>query len=55
MQQYINDMPQAVTSTLLFYADDLCILYQHKDVMQIEKRYSEDFENLNCTKNKVFH
>ena len=39
-------MPQAVTSTLLLYADDSCILYQHKDVVQIEKRLNEDFENL---------
>ena len=43
---YVNDMPQAVTSTLLLYADDSCILYQHKDVVQIEKRLNEDFENL---------
>ena len=35
---YVKDMPQAVTSTLLLYADDSCILYQHKDVVQIEKR-----------------
>ena len=34
---YINDMLQVVTSTLLLYADDSCILYQHKDVMQIQK------------------
>ena len=39
-------MPQAVTSTLLLCADDSCILYQHKDVVQIEKRLNEDFENL---------
>ena len=39
-------MPQAVTSTLLLYADDSCILYQHKGVVEIEKRLSEDFENL---------
>ena len=39
-------MPQAVTSTLLLYADNLCILYQHKAVVQIEKRLNEDFENL---------
>ena len=43
---YVNNMPQAVTSTLLLYADDSCILYQHKDVVQIEKRLNEDFENL---------
>ena len=39
-------MPQAVTSTLLLYADDSCTLYQHKDVMQTEKQLNEDFENL---------
>ena len=43
---YVNDMPQAVTSTLLLYADDSCILYQHKDVVQIGKQLNEDFENL---------
>ena len=43
---YVNDMPQAVTSTLLLYADDSCILYQHKEVVQIEKRLHEYFENL---------
>ena len=43
---YVNDVPQAVSSTLLLYADDSCILYQHKDVVQIEKRLNEDFENL---------
>ena len=39
-------MPQVVTSTLLLYADNSCILYQHKNVLQIEKQLSEDFENL---------
>ena len=43
---YVNDMPQAITSALLLYADDSCILYQHKDVVQIEKGCNEDFENL---------
>ena len=42
---YVNDMAQAVTSTLLLYADYSCILYQHKDVVQIEKRLIQDFEN----------
>ena len=43
---YVYDMPQAVTSALLLQADDSCILYQDKDVVQIEKRLNEDFENL---------
>ena len=39
-------MPQAVSSTLLLYVVDSCILYQHKDIVQIEKWLNEDFENL---------
>ena len=39
-------MPQVETSTLLLYADNSCILYQHKDLVQIEKPLSEDFENI---------
>ena len=39
-------MMQAVTSTLLLYANNSCILYQHKEVVQIEKRLNEGFENL---------
>ena len=42
----VSDMPQAVTSALLLYADASCVLYQHNDVVQIEKRLNEDFENL---------
>ena len=38
-------MPQAVTSTLLLYGDDSCILYEQQDVVQIEKRHIEGFEN----------
>ena len=33
---YVNDMPQAVMSTVLLYADISCTLYQHKDIVQIE-------------------
>ena len=33
---YINDMPQAVSSNLLLYADDTCLLFQHKDIKEIE-------------------
>ena len=36
-------MPQAVTSTLFLYAE---IHYQHEDVVQMEKRLNENFENL---------
>ena len=32
---YGNDMPKAVRSALLLYADDSCILYQHKNFENI--------------------
>ena len=43
---YVNDMPQAIKSNLLLYADDSCVLYQHKDVKAIEQQLNEDFANL---------
>ena len=39
-------MLQAISSALFLYAGDSFSLYQHKDVVQIEKRLNEDFENL---------
>ena len=38
-------MSQAVKSTLLLYADDSCILYQYKEVDEIEKHLN-NFENV---------
>ena len=43
---YVNDMPQAAKSTLLLYSNDSCILYQHKEVDEIEKQLNKDFENI---------
>ena len=43
---YVNDMPQAVSSDLYLYADDSCLVYQHKDVKIIEKQLNKDFSNL---------
>ena len=34
---YINDLPQAVVSDSLLYADDNCIVFQHNNVTAIEK------------------
>ena len=39
-------MPQAVKSNLLLYADDSCLIYQHKDIAKIEKILNEYFENI---------
>ena len=46
---YVNDMPQAVKSNLFLYADDSCLMYQHRDANEIEKQLNKDFENVcNC-------
>ena len=39
-------MKQAIKGDLLLYADDSCILCQHKDVSVIEKTLNEDFSSL---------
>ena len=51
---YINELPQAVASDLLLYADDTCIVVQHKSVIEIEKQLIRDFSNLCdwCVDNK---
>ena len=43
---YVNDMPQAISCKLLLYADDSCIIFQHKDIKVIEEHLNEDFANL---------
>ena len=43
---YINDMPQAVNCELLLYADDTCLIFQHKDVKVIEKQLNYNFNSI---------
>ena len=43
---YVNDMPQAVKSNLFLYADDSCLMYQHRDVEETQKQQNKDFENV---------
>ena len=43
---YINDMPQSVTCDLLLYADDTCLVFQHKDVIEIERVLNKNFSSL---------
>ena len=43
---YINDLPQAFVSDLLLYADDTCIVFQHKSKIEIEKQLIRDFSSL---------
>ena len=43
---YINDLPQAVVSDLLLYADDACIVFQHKNKIEIEKQLIKYFSSV---------
>ena len=43
---YLNDMPQPVKSNLFLYADDSCLVFQGKDVIEIEKQLNGDFKNI---------
>ena len=42
---YVNDMSQAVKSNLFLYADDFCLVFQGKDVIEIEKQLNGVFTN----------
>ena len=42
---YVNDMPQAVNSDLLLYADDTCLIYTGKDINTIEEQLNTDFSH----------
>ena len=43
---YINDVPQAVDCELLLYADDTCLIFQHKDITEIESALNKNFSML---------
>ena len=43
---YINDLPQAVVSDSLLYADGTCIVFQHKSEIEIEKQLIRDFSSV---------
>ena len=43
---YVNDMKQAVDCDLFLYADDSCLVYQHKDVKEIERNLNKNFSNV---------
>ena len=43
---YVNDMSQAVECDLYLYADDSCLLFQHKNVTEIKKQLTKDFSNI---------
>ena len=39
-------MRQAVNSNLFLYADNSCLMFQHKAIEEIEKILKNDFENV---------
>lgn len=43
---YVNDISQAVSSNLLPYADDLCLLFQHKNEDVVQTQLNNDFSHL---------
>ena len=43
---YINDMSQSVTCDLLLYADDSCLVFEGKNIDEIENRLNTDFNSL---------
>ena len=46
---YVNGMPQVVNPNFFLYADDLCLMFLHKDVEEIEKvlnNDNNDFKNI---------
>ena len=43
---YGNDMPRAVNSELLLYADDTCLIYMGKNIQKIEEQLNSDFTSL---------
>ena len=43
---YVNDMPQSLNCELLLYADDSCLISQHKDIKHIENILNQNFSSL---------
>ena len=43
---YVNDMPQSVKCELFLYADDSCLVFQHRNEKVIEEQLNKDFANL---------
>ena len=43
---YMNDIPQSVKCELLLYADDTCLISQHKKIEVIEENLNNDFSNI---------
>ena len=42
----INHVSQVVDCDLFFYADDTCLLFQHKDLERIKEELTKNFSNI---------
>ena len=42
----IAEPSQAIECNLFIYADDTCLVCQHKDIIEIEKQLNQDFESI---------
>ena len=43
---YINDTPQAVNCDVFLYADDACLLFQHKDLERVKEKLTMNFSSI---------
>ena len=43
---HVNDMKQAVDCDCFLYADDFCLVYQHKDVKEIKRNLNKNFSDV---------
>ena len=43
---YDDDICQAAKCDLYLYADDSCLLFQHRNVTKIKKTVEQDFSNI---------
>ena len=43
---YIKDIPQSVDCDQFLYADDTCLLFQHKDLERIKEELTKNFSNI---------
>ena len=42
----VNDMPMAFKCNLFLHVDDTCLVFQSKNINDIEKQLNEDFTNV---------
>ena len=46
IKEILNDMSQAVKSNLFLYANESCLVFQGKVVIEIEKQLIGDFKDI---------